>query len=160
MNAVGDLSIASVEHVLADALALTDASLVIFRHGALIEFKTQLLSARLSCCTDPGHRGWQVGHFEGHHCHLDLAAVAQIWFDAAAVSCQRGRLNYTVWFLAARDCGNPFRPDGYFSITLNEPYSDDGAPKREVVDQVHALYRLHRERPGVLASDSFIKCFE
>lgn len=112
----------TVERVLADALALVDASLVIFLRSVLIELKTELLKPGLALAFEGNHRSWQLRPFEGHHCRLDLAAVERFWFDAEPVSCQGGRLNYTVWFLSADDCGNPYRPDGLFSVTLNAPY--------------------------------------
>ena len=145
-----------VERVLAGALALSDASLVIFRHGVLIEFKTELLETGLAVTLEGDRRGWQIGPFEGHHCHLDLAAVTAVWFDAEPVSCQGGRLNYTVWFLAAGDCGNPFRPDGLFSVTLNAPYHADGSPRSEVIEAVYALHDFQRHGIGVFASEAFV----
>ena len=155
MSAHAEAILFSVENVLADALSLRDASLVVFRRGVLVEFKTQMLEAKLSRCAEPGHRGWQIGPFDGHHCHLDLDSVIQVCFDAAPSPCQGGHLNYTIWFLAARDCGNPYRTDGYFSITLNAPYFENGDPRLDVIEEVHALYALHRHRPGVLANEGF-----
>ena len=146
----------SVERTLAGALTLIDASLVIFRHGVLIEFKTALLDPGLTATAEGKRRGWQIGPFEGHHCHLDLESVSGVWFDAEPVSCQGGRLNYTVWFLAAGDCGNPFRPNGLFSVTLNAPYHADGSPRSEVIKAVYALHDFQRHGVGVFASEAFV----
>lgn len=150
------LIVGGIERVLAGALALADASLVIFRHGVLVEFKTELLKPALTATSEGGRRGWQVGPFDGHHCHLDLASVARIWFDAEPVSCQRGRLNYTVWFLGTRDCGNPYRADGLFSVTLNSPYRKDGSLRVDTVEPVYALHDAQRQLDCVSASETFI----
>ncbi len=47
MIATAAAILASVEATLADALALADASLVIFRCGVLVELKTQMLDPAL-----------------------------------------------------------------------------------------------------------------
>jgi hypothetical protein len=155
MNARSITEATLVERALRCALAFDDASLVIFRRGVLVEFKTALLTPRLSSTTEGTHRGWQVGPSDGHHCHLDLASVTSIWFDAEPVSCQGGRLNFTVWFLAAADCGNPYRADGAFSITLNSPYGSDGIPRRNVILPFYSLYDANRHIPGITASAAF-----
>lgn len=114
-----------VQSLLSDALHLTNASLVIFRSGILVEFKTNLLQMRNPPIRLDGSL-CQVGGEEGHHCHLQLGQVATIHFDAEPLSCQRGRLNDTVWFLSGKDCGNPYKRDGLFSVTFNAPYDDSG----------------------------------
>ena len=156
MSLESSMLLDTVEHVLRGALALKDASLVIYRPGVLVEFKTEMLQPALAATLEGRHRGWQIGAFEGHHCHVDLASVSRVWFDAETVSCQGGRLNYTVWFLATGDCGNPYRPDGLFSITLNAPYEKDGSPRVEVIEAVYSLCDLHGDRAGVSASDAFV----
>lgn len=145
-----------VEAVLTGALALEDASLVIFRRGLLVEFKTEGLAPGLSVSIEGPHRSWQIGPFEGHHCHLDLAGVRSVLFDAEPVPCQGGRINYTVWFLGEGDCGNPYRSDGLFSVTLNRPYAADGSPRAEVIAPVFDLYERHRHLESVAASESFV----
>lgn len=150
-------STALAESVLAGAIALRDASLVIFRRGLLVEFKTEGLAPGLAGSVEDGHRSWQIGPFEGHHCHLDLTAVRSILFDAEPVSCQGGRINYTVWFLGEGDCGNPYRRDGLFSVTLNRPYERDGTPRADVIAPVYALYRDHAGKNGVAASQGFLE---
>ncbi len=146
-----------VESVLAGALGWMDASLVIFRQGVLVEFKTEQLAPGLAVSLEGRHRSWQIGPFEGHHCHLDLAAVHAVLFDAEPVSCQGGRINYTAWFLGEGDCGNPYRRDGLFSVTLNRPYHSDGSPRREVMAPVFALHDRFSHQPLVSASDGFRK---
>jgi len=150
-------TLALVETLLRGALALRDASLVIFRRGLLVEFKTEALAPGLTASVEGGHRSWQIGPFEGHHCHLDLTAVRSMLFDAEPVSCQGGRINYTVWFLGADDCGNPYRSDGLFSVTLNRPYAPDGTPRPEIIGPVFALYDEHEHRAGVSATTGFLQ---
>jgi hypothetical protein len=145
-----------IEAVLAAAIALKDASLVIFRRGLLVEFKTEGLAPGLSVSMEGKHRSWQIGPFEGHHCHLDLAAVRTIVFDAEPVSCQGGRINYTVWFQGEGDCGNPYRSEGLFSVTLNRPYERDGSPRAEVIAPVFDLYERFRDEETVAASEAFL----
>jgi len=145
-----------IESVLTGAIALKDASLVIFRHGLLVEFKTDGLGPGLTASVEGEHRSWQIGPFEGHHCHLDLAAVRSILFDAEPVSCQGGRVNYTVWFLGEGDCGNPYRSNGLFSVTLNRPYAIDGSPRGEVIGPVFALYEAHGHEASVRATEGFL----
>lgn len=145
-----------VEALLRGALALKDASLVIFRRGLLVEFKTEGLAPGLTASVEGQYRSWQIGPFEGHHCHLDLTAVRSILFDAEPVSCQGGQINYTVWFLGEGDCGNPYRSDGIFSVTLNSPYAADGTPRTAVIQPVFALYESHRNEAAVSASDGFL----
>ena len=148
---------AAVAALLNQMLLFKAASLVIFRRGALIEFKTELLDEKVTSFEEDGHRSWQIGAFAGHHCHLDLGAVREVLFDAEPVSCQGGRLNYTVWFCGADDCGNPYRPAALFSVTLNGPYASDGTPKREIIGQVYAAYDALRASPLVRGSESFLK---
>jgi len=145
-----------IEAALADAIALEDASLVIFRRGLLVEFKTEGLAPGLTASVEGEHRSWQIGPFDGHHCHLDLAAVRAILFDAEPVSCQGGRINYTVWFLGAGDCGNPYRSDGLFSVTLNRPYAADGSPRAEVILPMFALHEKYENEAAVSASAGFL----
>lgn len=144
------------EAVLSGAIALKDASLVIFRRGLLVEFKTEGLAPGLTASIEGKYRSWQIGPFEGHHCHLDLAAVRSILFDAEPVSCQGGRINYTVWFLGEGDCGNPYRSNGLFSVTLNRPYAQDGSPRADVILPVFALYESHQGAAAVSASAGFL----
>jgi hypothetical protein len=146
----------SVERALASALALPDASLVIYRRGVLVEFKTAMLQPGLAAALEGNHRAWQIGPFAGHHCHINLRLVTSVWFDAEPVSCQGGRLNYTLWFLAAGDCGNPYRPEGLFSVALNAPYRKDGSPRVEIIEAVYALHDLQRHAVGVSASEAFL----
>jgi hypothetical protein len=144
--------------LLREALALRDASLVIFRDRTLIEFKTERLDG-LHRYEEAGHVSWQVGDQHDHHCHLSLGGVTRVLFSAEPVSCQGGGLNYTVWFLTAAPCGNPHRRDGYFSIVLNRPYTGD-EPRREVIEPVLSLYRRHRDRPFVEADATFLRVLE
>ena len=149
------MDIAAVESLLAGAIALKDASLVIFRRGLLVEFKTEALSPGICSSVEGEHRSWQIGPFEGHHCHLDLNAVQRIEFHAEPVSCQGGRLNYTVWFLSVDDCGNPYRPDGLFSVTLNRPYTEDGVPRHDVISPMYELYETYARDGCVGATEAF-----
>nr|MCU0922430.1 hypothetical protein [Burkholderiaceae bacterium] len=144
--------------VLQQALALRDASLVIFRDRALIEFKTDRL-AGLHRYEEQGHVSWQIGALDDHHRHLSLGAVVRVLFSAEPVSCQGGGLNYTVWFLSAGSSGNPYRRDGYFSVVLNRPYTGDAA-RREVIDPVLALYRRFRHEPWVQADETFLRVLD
>ena len=148
---------AAVAELLNPVLLFKAASLVIFRRGALIEFKTELLDEKVTSFEEDGHRSWQIGAFTGHHCHLDLGAVREVLFDAEPVSCQGGRLNYTVWFSGAEDCGNPYRPTALFSVTLNAPYATDGTPRRAIIGQVYAAYDALRASPLVRGSESFLE---
>lgn len=141
--------------VLEQALALRDASLVIFRDRALIEFKTERLSG-LHRYEEQGHVSWQIGALDDHHCHLALGAVVRVLFSAEPVSCQGGGLNYTVWFLSAGPSGNPYRRDGYFSVVLNRPYTGNAA-RHEVIDPVLALYRRFRHEAWVQADETFLR---
>jgi hypothetical protein len=145
-----------VERVLAESLSLKEASLVIYRRGVLVEFKTETLVPGLARTVEGPYRGWQLGPFDGHHCHLDLASVEGVWFDAEPVSCQSGRLNYTIWFLTAVDCGNPYRARGMFAVTLNAPYRSDGSARTDLIAPLYRLHERYREEPVVAASDSFI----
>jgi hypothetical protein len=160
MSSNTSLLLETVERILAGALALNDASLVIYRRGVLVELKTEMLAPGLVPTMEGKYRGWQIGPFEGHHCHLDLAAIERVRFDAEPVSCQGGRLNYTVWFLTAGDCGNPYRPEGLFSITLNSPYERDGSPRVGVIGAVYSLHEQYRHLAGVAASDAFVAAGE
>jgi hypothetical protein len=144
--------VGTIEKVLSAALELREASLVMFRRGILAEFKTELLRPGLSASQEGGFRSWQIGPYEGHHCHLDLAMVSEIWFDAEPVSCQGGRLNYTAWFLGSDDCGNPYRANGLFSVTLNAPYAKDGRARTE---DMFSVYSRHAHLQGVSCSEGF-----
>lgn len=148
---------ALVEAVLTSALSLKDASLVIFRRDVLVEFKTERLQPGLAVCLHGSHRGWQVGPTDGHHCHLNLAAVDRVRFEAEPVPCQRGRINYTIWFLAEGDCGNPCRRGGLFSVTLNAPYAADGSARTEVIVPMLMVYDEYAQRPGIEAGATFIE---
>ncbi len=148
---------AAVADLLQKVLLLREASLVIFRRGALIELKTDLLDEKVTSIEEDGHRSWQIGAYAGHHCHLDLGAVREVLFDAEPVSCQGGRVNYTVWFSGAEDCGNPYRPTAMFSVTLNAPYDADGTPRRDIIGQVYMAYDGLKASPLVRASESFLE---
>ncbi len=141
--------------LLRDALALREASLVIFRDRTLVEFKTDRLDG-LHRYEEQGHVSWQIGAFADHHCHLALGAVTRVLFSAEPVPCQGNRLNYTIWFLVPGACGNPYRPDGYFSITLNKPYRA-GVPRPEVIDPVMALFRRYSGESWVDAAARFLE---
>ncbi|MBE0592366.1 MAG: hypothetical protein IH616_08190 [Gemmatimonadales bacterium] len=141
--------------LLREALALGEASLVIFRDRTLVEFKTDRLGG-LHRYEEQGHVSWQIGEFDDHHCHLALGAVSRVLFSAEPVPCQGNRLNYTIWFLVPGACGNPYRPDGYFSITLNKPYRA-GVARPEVIEPVMALYRRHAREAWVEADARFLE---
>lgn len=132
---------------------------MIFRRGLLVEFKTDDLAPGLTASVEGTHRSWQIGPFESHHCHLDLAGVRSVLFDAEPVSCQGGRINYTVWFLGDGDCGNPYRSNGLFSVTLNRPYADDGSPRTQIIAPVFALYERYRNLESIAASEGFLAAF-
>lgn len=104
MTAEGAPRLAPTESVLRGAITLRGASLVIHRRGLLVEFKTEYLRPGLDVTVDGDHRGWQVGPYEGHHCHLSLDSLVTVQSDAEHVSWQGGGLDYTVWFLTAGDC--------------------------------------------------------
>ena len=144
--------------LLRDALALRDASLVIFRDRTLIEFKTDRLGG-LHRYEEAGHVSWQIGDQNDHHCHLSLDSVSHVLFSAEPVSCQGGGLNYTVWFLTAGPCGNPYRRDGYFSITLNRPYVGN-QPRLEVIEPLLDLYHEYRMLNFVSADETFLRVLE
>ncbi len=137
-----------------EAIAIPEASLVIYRDRTLVEFKTDHLGGLFEY-REGDHISWQFGRFEGHHCHLSLNAVTGIEFSAEPVSCQKGRLNYTIWFLIAGGCGNPFRSDGYFSVTLNRPYKGDH-PRWEVICPLVNIYAKYRHQEWVRADNGFI----
>lgn len=137
------------------ALALPDASLVIYRDRTLVEFKTEKLGGPYRY-EEQGHVSWQIGRTEEHHCHLSLGAVERVLFSAEPVSCQGGGLNYTVWFLTSGSAGNPWRRDGYFSITLNRPYAGE-RPRLEVIEPMLDLYRQFSAEPWVQADDTFMQ---
>ena len=155
VSTVNQVQLEAVEALLSDALTLDDASLVIFRRGVLVEFKTGLLAPGLMRTIEGRYRSWQIGPFEGHHCHLDLASIERVWFDAEPVSCQGGRLNYTIWFLAGGDCGNPYRHDALFSVTLNAPYAADGTARADLIGRVFELCDRHAAHPAVSSSAAF-----
>lgn len=140
--------------LLEQALGIPDASLVIYRDRTLVELKTDLLDG-VHRSEEQGHVSWQIGAFDAHHCHLALGAVSRVLFSAEPVPCQGGGLNYTVWFLTAGPCGNPYRRDGYFSIVLNRPYSGD-LPRLEVIRPVIDLYRRFRGETWIDADDMFL----
>ncbi len=150
----------TVARLLREALSLRDASLVIHRHGVLIEFKTDLLLDKLSVWDQDGHRTWQIGAFDDHHCHLALEAINEVHLDAEPVSCQGGRINYTIWFLCDHDCGNPYRPRGLFSVTLNRPYEADGTLRKDIVAPLVALARRAHHCSVVTASRGFVEAIE
>lgn len=150
------LTLPITREVLRGALEFRDASLVLYRHKMLVEFKTEKLGAGLSIYEEGGHVSYQIGDFDGHHCHVDVGACTSISFGAEPVSCQGGRLNYTVWFLVDGDCGNPYRPNAYFSVTLNRPYETDGSVRRDMLEQVFRLYRTFAPEPGVVAEPGFL----
>ncbi len=151
------VSLSVVQDVLRGALAFRDASLVLYRHKMLVEFKTEKLGAGLSIYEEHGYKSYQIGDFDGHHCHVDVGACTSISFGAEPVSCQGGRLNYTVWFLVDEDCGNPYRPHAYFSVTLNRPYEADGTVRRDMLTQVFQLYRAFATERGVVAEPGFLE---
>ena len=134
-----------------EAIAIPDASLVIYRDRTLVEFKTDDLGGLFEY-RDGDHISWQFGRFDGHHCHLALNAVTAVEFSAEPVSCQGGRLNYTIWFLLAGGCGNPFRSNGYFSVTLNRPYEGEH-PRWDVVCPLVNIYARHRRQEWVRADN-------
>ncbi len=140
--------------LLEDAIALHDASLVIFRDRTLVEFKTDDLAGVFEY-TEGEHTSWQIGAIDAHHCHLALNAVTSVEFSAEPVPCQGNRLNYTIWFIVAGGCGNPFRSDGYFSVTLNRPYEGD-RPRWAVIRPLVGLYEKYRQHEWVRADNGFI----
>jgi hypothetical protein len=58
------------------------------------------------------------------------------------------------------DCGNPYRPSAYFSVTLNKPYTEQGDVKRDIVGQVLDLYRRFEHEPGVSAEPAFLEALQ
>lgn len=144
--------------LLKQALALHDASLVIFRDKTLIEFKTDMLDG-VHYYEEHGIASWQIGAFDQHHCHLSLGIVEKVLFSAEPVSCQGGGLNYSVWFLVSGSCGNPYRRNGYFSIVLNRPYTGH-RPRLEVIEPVLSLYRSFCHEPWVHADDQFLQALK
>lgn len=151
------LLLPGIVEIVRGALALRDASLVIYRHRTLVEFKTEKLGGGLTLYEEDGYTSWQIGDFDDHHCHLDIGLCTRVVFGAEPVSCQKGRLNYTVWFLVDGDAGNPYRKDAYFSVTLNRPYHPDGSERRDVIDPVFDLYRRFEEAQGVSAEEAFLR---
>lgn len=154
------LRMPSIVELVQGALALKGASLVIYRHKTLIEFKTERLGPGLSLYEEQGHCSWQIGDFDDHHCHLDVGACTQVVFGAEPVSCQGGRLNYTLWFMVEGDCGNPYRPNAYFSVTLNKPYGEDGLARLELIEPVFELYRRFRDDAQVSAEPAFLRAMD
>lgn len=144
--------------LLREALALRDASLVIYRERTLVEFQIEKLDG-IHRYEEQGHVSWQIGGLRDHHCHLALGAVSRVLFSAEPVSCQGGGLNYTIWFLTAGPSGNPWRRDGYFSVVLNRPYTGDAA-RPEVIRPVLDMYGRHRQEPWVQADIQFMKVLE
>jgi hypothetical protein len=151
------VSLSVTQDLLRGALAFRDASLVLYRHKMLVEFKTEKLGVGLSIYEEAGYVSYQIGDFDGHHCHLDVGACTSISFGAEPVGCQGGRLNYTVWFLVDEDCGNPYRKNAYFSVTLNRPYEADGSVRRDMLEQVFRLYEAFVSEPGVVAEAPFLE---
>jgi hypothetical protein len=144
--------------LLRQALELSDASLVIYRDRTLVEFKTDHLNG-VHRYEEEGHVSWQLGDFEHHHCHLALDAVTRVLFSAEPVSCQGNGLNYTVWFLTDGPSGNPYRRDGYFSVTLNRPYLENApgaAPRSDVIQPVLDLYRQYRGAAWLEVDEMFL----
>jgi hypothetical protein len=144
-----------VTAVLHGALSLPDASLVLHRSGLLVELKTDLLEDKLSRYEEDGHVSWQIGGFTGHHCHVDLRLIERVVFDAEAVSCQGGKANFTIWFETSAPSGNPYRPLGYLSVTLNAPYDAEGRARAEILTAIHTLSETHHTRPIVEVTESF-----
>ena len=142
------LSLPFIRELVDGALVLKGASLVIYRPRTLIEFQTDRLTQGLSLYREGKHASWQIGAFDDHHCHLDVGACNEVVFGAEPVSCQGGRINYTVWFLVDEDCGNPYRPRAYFSVTLNRP-------RPEVIEPMLDLYMRFGDREGVSAEERF-----
>lgn len=144
--------------LLRDALQFRESSLVIYRERTLVELQTERL-AGVFRYEEGGHVSWQVGEFEDHHCHLALGEITGVLFSAEPVSCQGGRLNYTVWFLVDGPCGNPYREEGYFSVVLNRPY-EHGRPRRGIIGQVFELYSRYAHEPWVSADAEFLRALE
>lgn len=140
--------------LLEQALALREASLVIYRERTLVEFQTGKIDG-VHRHVEDGHVSWQIGGLRDHHCHLALGAVSRVLFSAEPVSCQGGRLNYTLWFLTDGPAGNPWRRDGYFSIVLNAPYRGT-APRLDVIEPMLELYRRYAAEPWVAADGPFL----
>jgi hypothetical protein len=143
------------EPLLRDALELKDAALVFFRDRMLVEFQTEKLKG-MQRYEEAGHVSWQLGDQRDHHCHVSLDSVAGVLFSAEPVSCQGGGLNYTVWFLTGDSCGNPYRRNGYFSITLNRPYTGS-EPRLEVIEPIFRLYERYKHLPVVQADETFLQ---
>lgn len=141
--------------LLRKALQLRDASLVIYRERTLIEFKTEKLDG-LHRYVEQGYVSWQIGAFDDHHCHLSLDTVVRVLFSAEPVSCQGGGINYTIWFLCPGASGNPYRRDGYFSVTLNRPYTGN-QPRQEVIGPLLDLYREFQDAAWVQAEPQFLE---
>ncbi len=140
--------------LLEDAIALYDASLVIFRESTLVEFKTDDMAGVFEY-TKGEHTSLQIGATDAHHCHLALNAVTSAECSAEPVPCQGNRLNSTIRFLVAGGCGNPFRSEGYFSVTLNRPY-DGHRPRWAVRGPVANPYEKDRQHESVRADRGFI----
>ena len=105
---------------------------------------------------EQGYVSWQIGAFDDHHCHLSLDTVVRVLFSAEPVSCQGGGINYTIWFLCPGASGNPYRRDGYFSVTLNRPYTGN-QPRQEVIGPVLDLYREFQDAAWVQAEPQFLE---
>lgn len=145
--------------LLKQALDLPDASLVIYRDRTLVEFKTDHLDG-VHRHEEDGHVSWQLGAFEHHHCHLALDTVTHVLFSAEPVPCQGNGLNYTIWFLTDGPSGNPYRRNGYFSVTLNRPYMKNApgaAPRLGVIQPVLNLYRRFRGEDWLEADETFVR---
>ena len=151
------LALPGIVEIVRGALGIRGGSLVIYRRKTLIELKTDKLGAGLTLYEEGGHHSWQIGDADDHHCHLDVGACTSVVFGAEPVSCQGGRLNYTIWFLVDEDCGNPDRPEAYFSVTLDRPYTAEGAARRELVEQMFRLYQRFEGETGVSAEPTFLR---
>ena len=147
-----------VLELMAQALELPDASLVIYRERTLVEFKTSELDG-IHRYEEAGHVSWQIGGQTSSHCHLDLGSIDRVEFSAQRVSCQKGRLNYTVWFLISGGrVGNPFRRDGYFSIVFNNPYRN-GQLNWDCLKAFSELYQRYSHLKTVSADEGWQKAY-
>lgn len=142
--------------LLKQAVNLPEASLVILRERTLVELQTGQLEGVFKF-VEQGHVSWQIGGYKQSHCHMDLYAITGVQFAAEPAPCQGGRLNFTVWFLTGDRSGNPYKWDGYFSMVLNQPYDEQGAPRAWVIEPMLALFRSHHGEAWVSADKRFRK---
>lgn len=147
------------ENLLREALLLKEGSLVIYRFLTLVEFKTGLPEMKLSRFEEDGYVSWQVGAFEKHHLHVDLRKITGVQFKAEETTCQGGKLNYTIWFLVSDDIGNKYFPNGYFSVTLNKPYDENGNPRMDIVGQVFSLWEKYKDFSGISGDEMFLNSY-